>query len=55
VLIGEPLPVPRRPGRAALVEATEQARAALAALVTELDRLRGDAPVVDERKVESSE
>jgi 1-acyl-sn-glycerol-3-phosphate acyltransferase len=55
VLIGEPLPVPVGRGRAALVEATEQARAALAALVTELDRLRGDAPDIDERKVERSE
>jgi 1-acyl-sn-glycerol-3-phosphate acyltransferase len=55
VLIGSPLPVPVGRGRTALVEATEQARAALAALVIELDRLRGDAPDIKERKVESSE
>jgi 1-acyl-sn-glycerol-3-phosphate acyltransferase len=52
VLIGEPLPVPAGKGRAALAEATEQARSALAALVAELDRLRGDGPDIDERKVE---
>lgn len=40
VLIGEPLPVPDQPGRAGLAAATEQVRGALAALVTELDRLR---------------
>lgn len=44
VLIGEPLPVPAGKGRAALADATEQVRATLAALVTELDRRRGDAP-----------
>ena len=54
VLIGEPLPAPATKGRAALAEATEQVRSALAALVTELDRLRGDAQAVNERKVEST-
>ncbi|HEX9337830.1 MAG TPA: lysophospholipid acyltransferase family protein [Pseudonocardiaceae bacterium] len=55
VLIGEPLPPPAAKGRAALAEATEQARSALAALVTELDRLRErDTPNIDERKVEST-
>jgi 1-acyl-sn-glycerol-3-phosphate acyltransferase len=55
VLFGEPLPVPTGKGRAALVEATEQARSALAALVTELDRLRTTGtPDIDERKVEST-
>ncbi|HEY0806176.1 MAG TPA: hypothetical protein VGD84_13965 [Pseudonocardiaceae bacterium] len=55
VLFGEPLPVPTGKGRAALAEATEQARSALAALVTELDRLRTTGtPDIDERKVEST-
>jgi len=52
VLIGEPLPVPAGKGRAALTEATEQVRATLAALVTELDRRRGDAPAGAQAKVE---
>lgn len=50
VLVGEPFPVAAGRGRAGLAEATEQVRAALAALVTELDRLRAG----DERKVEST-
>ncbi len=53
VLVGEPLPAPTRPGRAGLADATEQVRAALAALVTELDLLRGSAHTA-ERKVEST-
>jgi 1-acyl-sn-glycerol-3-phosphate acyltransferase len=55
ILVGEPLPAPTQRGRAGLVTATEQVRAALAALVTELDRLRDDsAPDIDDRKVEST-
>lgn len=55
ILVGEPLPMPTQRGRAGLATATEQVRASLAALVTELDRLRdGGAPDVDERKVEST-
>ena len=52
VLIGEPLPVPAGKGRAALADTTEQVRTTLAALVTELDRRRGDAPADATRKVE---
>lgn len=52
VLIGEPLPAPAGKGRAALTDATEQVRATLAALVTELDRLRGDVPASVQGKVE---
>jgi 1-acyl-sn-glycerol-3-phosphate acyltransferase len=52
VLIGEPLPAPAQTGRAGLAAATEQVRVALAALVSELDRLRSG----DERtKVTASE
>jgi 1-acyl-sn-glycerol-3-phosphate acyltransferase len=55
VLIGQPLPVPTERGRAGLEAATEQVRVALAALVSELDRLRaGDAPDTNQRKVEST-
>lgn len=55
VLVGEPLPVPTRRGRAALATATEEVRVALASLVTELDRLRaGGAPEPNERKVEGT-
>jgi 1-acyl-sn-glycerol-3-phosphate acyltransferase len=51
VLIGEPLPVPAGKGRAALAAATEQARIALADLVTELDELRaGGATRTEARK-----
>jgi 1-acyl-sn-glycerol-3-phosphate acyltransferase len=49
VLVGEPLPAPAGRGRAALTAATEDVRVALAALVTELDRLR-ELPAADERK-----
>jgi 1-acyl-sn-glycerol-3-phosphate acyltransferase len=57
VLIGEPLPVPAARGRAALASATEEIRVALAALVTELDRLRapGALPDVDEGKRQARE
>jgi 1-acyl-sn-glycerol-3-phosphate acyltransferase len=55
VLIGEPLSPPAAKGKAALAEATENTRSALAALVTELDRLRErGTPNIDERKVEST-
>jgi 1-acyl-sn-glycerol-3-phosphate acyltransferase len=55
VLIGEPLPAPSGRGRTGLVTATEQVRVALAATVTELDRLRaGAAPDANEWKVEST-
>lgn len=53
VLVGEPLPVPSGKGKAGLVAATEQVRTALAALVTELDRLRAGTSS-QSRKVESS-
>ena len=54
VLIGEPLPAPTQPGRAGLTAATEQVRAALAALVGELDLLRASADIA-ERKVKARE
>jgi 1-acyl-sn-glycerol-3-phosphate acyltransferase len=44
VLIGEPFELPADKGRAALTAATERVRGELAALVAELDRLRGGAP-----------
>lgn len=49
VLVGVPMPVPAGRGKAALTAATEDVRVALAALVTELDRLR-ERPAADERK-----
>ncbi|HEX3648088.1 MAG TPA: lysophospholipid acyltransferase family protein [Pseudonocardiaceae bacterium] len=55
VLIGEPLPVPVGRSRTELAAATEQVRVALAALVTELDRLRAPgAANVEARKVEGT-
>jgi 1-acyl-sn-glycerol-3-phosphate acyltransferase len=55
VLIGEPLPVPAEKGRAGLTAASDQVRVALAALVSELDRLRESAePGTNQRKVEST-
>jgi 1-acyl-sn-glycerol-3-phosphate acyltransferase len=41
VLVGEPLATPAGKGRATLVEATDQMRSALSALVDELDSRRG--------------
>jgi 1-acyl-sn-glycerol-3-phosphate acyltransferase len=55
ILIGEPLPVPAEKGRAGLTAASDQVRAALAALVSELDRLRESGePGTNQRKVEST-
>lgn len=54
VLIGQPFPAPATRGRAGLAEATEQVRAALAALVAELDRSRAGNSPTGSRKVESS-
>jgi 1-acyl-sn-glycerol-3-phosphate acyltransferase len=42
VLVGEPFSVSGQRGKAGMAVATEQIRVALAALVVELDRLRGD-------------
>jgi 1-acyl-sn-glycerol-3-phosphate acyltransferase len=51
VLVGTPFPLPALRGKAGLAEATELVRTELAALVTELDRLRHGAPEHTERGV----
>lgn len=48
ILVGRPLALPTRRGRAAVTAATEQIRVALADLVVELDEARGDrSPISD--------